>query len=155
MILSNAVTGLNGDTDAAIGKSQQISFSIFDESNNAIPVKGLTNKIDMWIPRDSKATLDSFNLINATNTNNNETLIISGFYSSFFNLTGLNNSINIQIQPTNISIGYLLFIKYGSFAAFNKTYKSYDLFKCFCPSGEIKKYFILENCIKLNFIELI
>ena len=98
MILSNAVTGLNGDTDAAIGKSQQISFSIFDEDNNAIPVKGLTNKIDMWIPRDSKATLDPFSLINVTNSSGNETQIINGFYSSFFNLTGLNNSINIQIQ---------------------------------------------------------
>ena len=139
MILSNAVTGLNGDTDAAIGKSQQISFSIFDESNNAIPVKGLTNKINMWIPRDSKATLDSFNLINATNNNNNETQIINGFYSSYFNLNGMNNSINIQIKPTNLTIGYLLFAKYGSVATFDKNSKSYDLFKCFCPSGELKK----------------
>ena len=137
MILSNAVTGLNGDTDAAIGKSQQISFSIFDEGNNAISVKGLANKIDMWIPRDSDATLDSFNLINATTTNNNETQIINGFYSSFFNLTGLNNSINIQIKPINLTMGYLLFVKYGSFAAFNTTSRNYDLFKCFCPNGKL------------------
>ena len=137
MILSNAVTGLNGDTDAAIGKSQQISFSIFDEDNNAIPVKGLTNKIDMWIPRDTEATIDPFSLINAKNSSDNQTQIINGFYSSFFNLTGLNNSINIQIQPTNLSIGYLLFIKYGSFAAFNTTYRNYDLFKCFCPNGKL------------------
>jgi hypothetical protein len=135
MILSNAVTGLNGDTDAAIGKSQQISFSIFDEDNNAIPVKGLTNKIDMWIPRDSKATLDPFSLINATNSDDNVTQIINGFYLSYFDLNGMNNSINIQIKPINLTLGYLLFAKYGSVAAFSKNSKSFDLFKCFCPTG--------------------
>ena len=144
MILANAVTGLNGDTDSAIGKSQQISFSIFDENNDEIAVKDLSNKIDMWVPRDSKASNDSFNLVNATSTSENDTQIINGIYSSYFKLTGLNNSINVQIQPTNLTVGYIFFLKYGSYAAFNKNFKSFDLFKCFCPSGKQKiNYFYL------------
>jgi hypothetical protein len=140
MIISNAVTGWNGDTQVGIGKSQQISYSIFDESNNYVNVKNLSKKIEIWIPRDSKATIDPFILINASylQNNENETQIINKFYSSFFYLNGSNVSINFQIQPSNISIGYLLFIKYGSLAIFNKNYQIYDLFECFCPNGELK-----------------
>jgi hypothetical protein len=151
--MSNAVTGWNGDTEAGISKSQQISYSIYDENNNYINVKNLSKKIELWIPRDTMATVDPFKLINATNLQNktNDTQIVNGFYTSFFSLNGSNVSLNFQIQPTNKSIGYLLFIKYGSSAVFNKNYQMFDLFKCFCPNGE-KKFFFNRIKNKLNII---
>lgn len=143
MIISNAVTGWNGDTEAGIGKSQQISFSIYDENNKYINVKNLNKSIEIWVPRDGKATIDPFKLINITelNSNKNETLIISGFYSSSFYLNGSNVSINFQIKPTNKSLGYLLLIKFGSYAYFKKNFQKYDLFECFCPNGEKNFFF--------------
>ena len=119
-----ALTGNNGDNETYIGKSKSITYSIYDESRNEIPVNNLSKKIEYWIPKDPSVSIEPFNFINAVNitglvgfdslnkTNNTIPFIYSnGSIYNGFKLTGSNVSIHIQVKPINTnSIGYLFLL---------------------------------------------
>ena len=94
----------------------------------------------MWIPRYAKAATPGFDLVSVTGNSNssNGTSIFdaNGFYSNYFNLTGNNVAVNIQIKTNKTQSGYLVMIKLGDYASFDVAKNGFDRFKCFCPEGK-------------------
>ena len=119
-----ALTGNNGDNETNVGSSKSISYSIYDDNKNEIPVNNLNKKIEYWIPKDPSVPIEPYNLINSVNisglvgfdslnkTNTSIPYIYSnGSIYNGFKLTGSNVSVHIQIKPINkVSIGYLFLL---------------------------------------------
>ena len=74
---------------------------------------------------------------NSNRSNGTSNFDANGFYSNYFNLTGNNVAVNIQIKPNNTQLGYLVIFKFGEYASFDDVGNGFDRFKCFCPEGKI------------------
>ena len=165
-----ALTGNNGDNETNIGASNSISYSIYDENINEIPVNNLNEKIEFWIALDTSLTKPSYKYINAINASQNQndslsqagnlTSYLNGFLLSGFVLNGQNVSISIQIKPensTNLSIGYLILLKFGDNPIFNSTNNNnYDKMSILCPQYDLIEnydesfYLIFANMSRVN-----
>ena len=163
-----ALTGSNGDNVTNIGMSKSISYSIYDENNNEIPVSNQLNPLDFWIAKDSSVQIDySFkyiDVLNAQNQSQNEnqngsiiingTQLINGFLVTGYNLTGANISLSIQIKPINKQLIYLALLKFGQNPFLNSTYKLYDYMNIFCPNDLVNStdqtYSMFLNMSRVN-----
>ena len=158
-VLTQALTGANGDNVTNIGLSKSISFSLYDEDKNEIPINNLAKPVEFWIPKDPNMNQEPFKLvdilnstilvhngtfINSTNsTNANYTLNFNddGFFLNGIRLNGTNVSLHIQIKPENMSIGYLVLAKFGENPTLKKGKKDYSHYDLFCPD---RKYNIFK-----------
>jgi hypothetical protein len=166
-----ALTGNNGDNETHIGMSKSVSYNIYDENVNEMPVHNLNNKIEYWIPKDTSLPIEPYSFINSINTTGlvgfdvltqtNRTIpyaYSNGFIYNGFKLTGSNVSIHIQIKPDNKSSpnGYLFLLKFGDNPALNSTTQSFDDLKIFCPSTDLKPeyndsfYLFFMNISRVN-----
>ena len=147
MILNMALTGGNGDNETKIGSSRSISYSLYDESKNEIPINNLNKKIEYWIPKDSSVAIEPYKFIDALNaTMVNDTtkfVYMNGTVINGFRLTGTNNSLHVQIKPDNLNpsiattVGYLFMIKFGDNPVLSSTTKYFDEWRIFCPSTDL------------------
>jgi hypothetical protein len=135
-----AVTGYNGNKDAAINSSSQVGFSIYDSNLNEILIYNATKPIKIQIPINSSVVKTDFikyetnatNMLlnNLTKNFSSNSLLINKIKISSSN----NPAIFIHIKPSNInSTGYVLLVKYGV----KLTFSSYDEFKVFCPKDDL------------------
>ena len=128
-----AVCGHNGKNESHIGMSSSIGLTLYDSYANEIQVTQSLSPIDILIQRDQNTQNYSFEYINATSI---------GFLSNTFllqnsfKIKSINASIHIEIKPLNLSLGYLLLMKYGFMPILNSTHADYSSFKLFCPSKE-------------------
>ena len=165
-----AVTVYNGDNETHIGLSRSISYGLYDEANNEIAVRDQMKPIEFWIPRDTNATIDAFQLIrvvNASTIQNKSSAeavsllggsqLIRGFLVNGFNMSGVNSSIHIQIKPENKSISYLTLLKFGTNPNLDNATNmlQYDLLNVFCPPDLVREqndsfYLIFANMSRVN-----
>ena len=157
-----AITGFNGDNETNIGLSKALSYNIYDENKNEIPINSLKTKIEFWIPKDPSIQIEPYkfidtdlfanNLMNSSNNNvsmstnqsNHTNEYLDGSFVDGFNLDGWNSSLHIQIKPVkkyNLSVCYLFLLKFKSNPVFNLNKQDFDEWSIFCPKGK-KKIFI-------------
>ena len=134
--------GLNGKSEAKVGMSRQTGISYSDANNQPIKIKNLQNKIRFYVYRDPelKSSVDlSFNFINTSNKSDPSLYLTNQMLVYSFQLTGANNSIQIQVKPVDpsLNIGYLMFLKFGSAPVLNSSDSSFDYSKISCPSGNL------------------
>ena len=128
-----AVSGHNGKNESHTGMSASIGLTLYDSNANEIQITQSLSPIDILIQRDQNTQNYSFEYINATNI---------GFLSNTFllqnsfKIKSINASIHIELKPLNLSIGYLILMKYGFMPILNSTHADYSSFKLFCPSKE-------------------
>lgn len=126
-----AVNGHNGRNETFIGMSSSIGLTFYDSKANEIKITQSLSPIDILIQRDQNAQNSfSFELINATNIG-----FLPGafFLQNSFTIKSNNASIHIELKPLNITLGYLLVLKYGLMPTVNSTSADYSSFKLFCP----------------------
>jgi hypothetical protein len=162
-----ALTGNNGDNETNIGASNSLSFSLFDELNNEIPIKNLDKPIEFWIAKDTSQSIQPYQYVNAINSSENQnnsskhqgTQLKSGFIVSGFKLTGQNVSLSVQLMPEIIksSIGYMVLLKFGDNPIFNLSNTNYyDIMSIFCPQTDLVQnnnesfYLVFANMSRVN-----
>ena len=143
--LVKATTAVNGNSEIDLTKSVQLGLSFYNSNNTKISINSL---IDIWIPRNTSI---SFRLMSTRKnflTNGNQLLPFG------FNLTQLNNSVFLDLMPSNNSTAYLLAVKNGGFPFINTTNQSYDEFKIFCSLNLSSSgfYFYFSTILNSNFI---
>ena len=63
-------------------------------------------------------------------------------YATFgLNLNGQSLSIHINILPHNLSMCYAFLFKFGETPVYNSSYKVYDHWRLFKPSGKFRERF--------------
>jgi hypothetical protein len=129
-----AVVGSNGK-QSNIESSQTVTVSYFQSTNQALNVQGLTSPISIWIPRTSNVTVGPYQLINAHSLSTVKCVDEDQFLQNSFTISGP-NSIHIQFKPSssNIKMGYLVLLTFGSAPKLNSTYSRYDLWQLYCPN---------------------
>jgi hypothetical protein len=161
-----ALTGGNGDNETKIGSSRSISYSLYDENKNEIPIANLNKKIEYWIPKDSSVAIEPYKLIdalNATMVNDTTKLVyMNGTIINGFKLTGTNSSLHVQIKPDNLNpsiismVGYLFLLKFGDNPVLSSTTKYFDEWSIYCPSTDLipeyneSYYLFFMNMTRVN-----
>lgn len=162
-----ALTGNNGDNETNIGASNSLSYSLFDELNNEIPIKNLDKPIEFWIAKDTSQPIQPYQYVNAINSSENQNnsskqqgiQLQSGFIVSGFKLTGQNVSLSVQIKPEIVksSIGYMVLLKFGDNPIFNLSNTNYyDIMSIFCPQIDLIQndnesfYLLFANMSRVN-----
>jgi hypothetical protein len=159
-VLTQALTGNNGDNVTNIGLSKSVSFSLYDEDKNEIPINNLVNPIEFWIPKDPNMNQEPFKLVdvlnstiivhngtfvnttNSTSANYSLNFNDDGFYLNGIKLNGTNISLHIQIKPENISIGFLVLAKFGDNPILKIGKRDYSYYDLFCPERNYTNIFI-------------
>ena len=139
--MNMAPTAYNGDNETNIGFSKSLSYTIYDENQNEIPVKNQTKPIELWIPKELNNEIESYKYINATQLSSNTSAtnssysFINGYLSKGFRLSGNNVSVHIQLKPDNKNVlSYLILLKFGDNPSASSRY--FDEWRIFCPSGK-------------------
>ena len=142
--MSMALTGNNGDNETNIGASTSLSYSLYDENNNEIPIVNLSpsRAIEFWIAKDTSVSIPSYQYVNAVNATPFQTQInssltikptislLSGFLTTGFSLSGANVSVSVQIRPENVTLAYLVLLKFGDNPVLSTSY--FDKMSVFC-----------------------
>jgi hypothetical protein len=116
--------------------SRSLSRSILNENGNEISIK-TNNLIELIIPRDPNLIFPEMISQNVTNLN-------QSFYFKLINLKELKSnknltiSIHFEIEPLNLSVGYLFVYQFDKPIQFNKL----DGKHLFCP---FSKFLFFEN----------
>jgi hypothetical protein len=126
-----AVSGHNGKNETHIGMSSSVGLTIYDSNANEIKITKSLSPIDIFTQRDEHTQNHSFEYINATSIG-----FIQGAYllQNSFKIKSNNASIHIELKPIDMSISYLLVLKFGFMPIVNSTHADYSSFKLFCPS---------------------
>ena len=137
-----ALTGSNGNNQTNIGSSRSLGYSIYDENSNEIPVNNLATPINFWIGKDPNVPITPYKYVNAINASQlntsqslaylNDSQVINCFIVTGLSLNGANISIHIQLKPINVSLNYLLLVKFGDNPLLQNHF--YDKMNIFCPS---------------------
>jgi hypothetical protein len=140
-----AVNGINGANETNTNKSSSIGFSIHSGSNGTeIKVNSTNTTLSFWIPLNFDDEIE-FEQVNAS--------VAAGDYFTYrsFQLSGSNISVQIQIEPYDLSIGYLAFIKLGKMP--NISNNEFDVAQVFCPCGKqdlnLNSFFIKLECVQV------
>jgi hypothetical protein len=122
--MAMAPTGHNGNNETNIGLSQTVEIIMSDGHGNVIPIKDSNQLFDIWIPRDLQAPKPKPYLVNSAKQEGE-------FFPLAFNITTLNGSLHAEIAPLNLSVGYVVLVKFNQ----TPTIQDYNSWKLFCPSG--------------------
>ena len=133
-----ATSGHNGNNETLIGNSSSTSLTLYDESNNEIPITKSNMHIDVLIQRSKNVSrFHSFQYVNATEINN-EMSLNSLFLQNTFNIQSNNASIHVEILPINLNTSYLMILKLGHLPIVNFSSFDFTSFKIFCPSNNFR-----------------
>ena len=126
-----AVSGHNGRNETFIGMSSSIGLEFYDSEANEIQITQSLFPIDILLQRDQSSLNYSFDFINATNIG-----FLNGAFllQNSFTIKSNNASIHIELKPVNLTLGYLLVLKFGYMPIVNSTGSDYSSFTFFCPS---------------------
>lgn len=159
-----ALTGYNGDNETNIQISRSLDYSIYDENYNELVVKNVSKPIDLWISRDTSVKINPFQFVNALNSSiiNASSYVelggsqlINGYIVNGFNMSGQNQSIHIQIKPSNLTKSYLTLLKFGNNPLLQKNNFYFDSMEIFCPNdlrteANYSFYLIFLNMSRVN-----
>ena len=127
----------NGDNETKIGLSQSIAITFSNNYENEIEIKNLAQLIDIWIPRDLNLPDISPNLVNLTGQSINKNISeTQQLFPIGLNISAQYASIHLEISPLDISVGYLVLLKFNMTPRIHSTFQDYDNWKMFCPSGK-------------------
>lgn len=114
-----------------------MSLSFYDSNGFQIPINSPKNKIDLFIPREPRLNNSDFQFVNVTNitVKSGNQFLTNGFY-----INTINASIHIQLKPLDISLAYLIAIKFGNNPYYNATHSNIDSWTILCPQGNLKIY---------------
>jgi hypothetical protein len=116
----------------SITNSKTIGLTFFNSNSSEQKISNLSDYFYFGIPRTNQIPLfKQFNTSKPINSSN--LLTLDGFMISNNNV-----SIHYQLKPTNMTIGYLIALKFGSNPYLNKTIKSFDMFQIFCPLNDLQ-----------------
>ena len=135
-----APSGHNGNNETKVGLSNSLSLSFHDESKNEIKIDQAKSPIDIRIPRDRNTPNFTYQYVNATGIS---LTTKSHILPNSFQIKTNNASIHINIKPLDLSIGYLVLLKFGYTPILNSTYADYNHFKVLCPYSS--DYVTLSN----------
>ena len=162
-MMSMALAGSNGNNETNIGSSRSVSYSIYDENSNEIPVNNLATPIDFWIAKDPSVPIKPYKYVYAMNASQlnssqslaylNDSQVKDGFILTGLSLTGANLSVHIQLKPINKSLNYLCMIKFGDNPSLIN--HNYDALNIFCPSDLLSEsndsfYLTFLNMTQVN-----
>ena len=135
-----APAGHNGNNETNIGFSSLISLSFRDSSKSEVEIRESKFAFDLRVPRDKNLPPIVYQRVNATNVS-----ISAGSHilPNSFHVKSNNASIHINIKPPDLSIGYLVLLKFGYTPILNSTYADYNHFKVLCPNSS--DYVTLRN----------
>ncbi len=138
--LSNALTGKNGDNETNIGRSKQLGLSFYaDSDKKEIKVRNQYQQpFDFWIKRDLTGVNSFQTTFQVVNVSSGNMTLKGSFLNNGILLNGTNNSLSVQIKPFDLTLGYLIILKFGDTPVLNKSSNYFDLFKIFCPSNDLK-----------------
>jgi hypothetical protein len=126
----------NSHSQSNTNLSRSISLSLFDHYGNEVPLRtNLNHSIQFTVPRDPNLVLPSMTLQNVTSSNSTPHHQL--FNLHFINVTSnLPISVHFEMQPLNISLGYLFIYKFDSSPLLNSSINQTDGWTLFCPSSE-------------------
>lgn len=129
--------------------SRMISLSILDSSGQEIPVKtDRRNPIEIIIPRDPNLKVSPMALHNVTLLHDPK----QPFFFHFINITQSNKnltaSLHIEMRPLNVSLNYLLILKFDRQPQLNKLDTDIDDWSILCSSSEFHILFIFTIAIE-------
>ena len=132
-------SGHNGNNETSIGLSSSIELSIYDSNGKEISIQNSKTPIDIRLPRDYASNL-SYQYINTSKLSlSSEAQLLPNSFSIKSN----NASIHLQIKPLDLSISYLVLLKFGYTPILNSKKADYDFFKVLCPNSS--DYVTLSN----------
>jgi hypothetical protein len=135
MAMPMAPCGHNGNNETNVGISSTVAVNFLDASGNEIPITNSTKKIDIWIPRDPGTSKPTSQYVNVTENNRQGSQLLP----LGFNITASNSSVHLEFAPVNITVGYVVLVKFGMVPRMNSTFQDYDSWRLFCPSGNFRK----------------
>jgi len=144
-----AVSGHNGNNETFIGFSSYVDLSFYDENLNDIPIVQSKSPIHISIERDPNLPKYSYQYANVTSI---DMPINTFFLPNGLNLTAKYASLHIELKPFNVSIGYLVLVKFGYTPIVNATYADYDTFETLCPNKIRNEsfYMFFQNMTQIN-----
>jgi hypothetical protein len=135
MVQALAVYG-DSSSQSNTNLSRSISLSLFDLNGDEISIQANSNHpIQLNIPRDPNLVIPSMSLQNVISFNSTPHHQL--FNLHFINVTSnLPISVHFEMQPLNISLGYLFIYKFDSSPLLNSSINQTDGWTLFCPSSE-------------------
>ena len=144
--------GLNGNSQVSVKNSNSLGLSFYNENMKYLSVSGFQEGFYFWIPRNLNSTprFQSLNMTNSTLSSENQ---IQPFT---MNLTSANQSIHINLMPSNQQIGYVMCLKYGQMPVISSKNQIFDSIQIFCPfdlqsdDGGSTRFFAFFSSISAN-----
>jgi hypothetical protein len=124
-------SGHNGNNETSIGLSSSIDLSFYDANGKEISIQNSKTPIEIRLPRDNASNI-SYQYVNTSKLS-----LSSGsqLLPNSFTIKSNNASIHLQIKPLDLSIGYLVLLKFGYTPILNSNKADYDFFKVLCPNS--------------------
>lgn len=130
--LRSAVTGMNGKDELNLWQSKSIGLSFYDDDKIEIPIRNKKEdgNFEFWIERDT-SLIKNFDFVFVNTKNYYSSLVSNQVFSMKFELKDNDVSVHFHIRPENVSVSYLILLKYAN----ETNVKKFDLWKIFCPKG--------------------
>jgi hypothetical protein len=134
--------------------SRSVSLTILDRQGNEIPLQtDVNHRIELIIPREPNIIIPSMTLQNVTSMNSTP-------HHQLFNLHFINiqqskwnknrtRSLILEMNPLNISLGYLLIYRFDNSPQLNSSINQIDGWSLFCPSSKFD--FFYEMCSSMRY----
>jgi hypothetical protein len=134
-VINNA-KGSTGQNNQQVFSSAPNSFelSFNDHNNNPLGVNNSSHPIFFQLARsiDNSNGRYQFNKVNASKMNfsSGQQLMINSF-----TISTVNSSVHIQLNSINLSLAYLIVLKFGGTLNLNSSDKTFDYFQIMCPNS--------------------
>lgn len=132
--MTKAIIGTNGNNVFNIVDSQTLGLAYFYDSNmKEIKVSNYTEGIRFWIAKNlnSLPLFEQVDVVNSTRPVNSSNQIKTFGVT----LSSANQSLTINLMPSDFSVAYFMLLKYGRMPVVNSTMLIYDLVQVVCPLG--------------------
>lgn len=129
-----APAGFNTDNETMTNFSKSIGLEFADTNNNEIPITNSRKPIKFLIPRDT-TEIDLQNDVYLVNRTKIRYSPGKQFLPNGINITATNASINIELFPTQLNLGYIFLLSWNATPVLNTTHSYIDYWRIFCPKG--------------------
>lgn len=132
----NNAKGSTGQNNQQVFSSAPNSFelSFNDHNNNPLGVNNSSHPIFFQLARsiDNSNGQYQFNKVKASKMNfsSGQQLMINSF-----TISKVNSSVHIQLNSFNLSLAYLIVLKFGGTLNLNSSDKTFDYFQIMCPNS--------------------
>ncbi|CAF1178747.1 unnamed protein product [Adineta steineri] len=137
-----APAGNNGRSQVSINMSRSIALGLIDSTGTTILVEGLSESIQIIIPRDTSITLPAMAFQNVTGQTTSTTGNNNRQFSLFYvNVTGPSATITLsatfEFKSDNSALGFLVIYRFDAIPYLNSTINKTNGQNVFCPNDQI------------------